>query len=538
MGVVEELARAREAYERRDWMAAYGALSGADPTMLTADDLDRLATAALLLGRRNDSVAALQRAYRVSLEADDQLGAVRCALHLALALQRTGEGAVAGGWSARARTLLDETGHDTVERGYLHYSDCLAGIAAGRFAEARSEAGLTAEHGRRFRDPNLLALGTCTQGRFLMMGGEVRQGLAALDEAMVSVAAGELRPVYAGEVYCTTIEGCQEVGDFGRAAQWTTALTRWSDTQPDLVMFTGQCAVHRGQIMRLHGAFAEALAEFDRARERYALADTPAAAGLAFAERGDVLRLTGDLAGAEVAYAEAARNGREARSGLALLWLAMGRDEAALGAVRRLLAEAGNPVERSQILPAAVEVLLSCGHLDEAESAAIELDQVAVDFGCDGLSATAARAAAKVSLGRGEAAAALERLREAMRLWGALRAPYELATCRVLVARAYELLGDAASAAREQTAADAAFTALGVPSAVTAPGSSLLSPRELEVLRLVAGGSSNAEVAATLVLSEKTVARHLSNIFDKLGVGSRTAAAAYAYEQGLVGRPH
>lgn len=534
MGVVDELARAREAYERRDWVAAYGALSDADATTLTAADLDRLATAAILLGRRNDSIAALQRAHRVSLDAGDPLGAVRAAFHLAMTLHQAGEHAVGAGWAARGRGLLDEVDADVVERGYVHAHDCYACMMSHDHEAALRHAQEAVEHGRRFGDANLVAMGTCAQGRLAMMAGDVRRGLDLLDEAMVWVATGDLTPVFAGEVYCTTIEGCQDVGDVGRAEQWTLALTRWCDAQPDLVMFTGQCAVHRGQIMRLHGAFPQAAEEFERACERYRLADLRAATGLALAERGDVARVLGDAASAEAAYAAASATGHDPQPGRTLLWLASGRTEAAVGAVRRLLAETPVPVLRWRLLPAAVDVLVAGGEVDEAARAAAELEGLAGEFGVPALAAAADNAVATVLLEQGDAAGALVRLRSATRVWGGLDAPYEQARCRLLVARALEVLGDGDSARLERADAEAALTRLGVwlPAASASPGG--LSQRELEVLRLVAAGRSNAEIAAALVLSEKTVARHLSNIFAKLDVVSRTAAAAYAYEHGLL----
>jgi tetratricopeptide (TPR) repeat protein len=192
----------------------------------------------------------------------------------------------------------------------------------------------------------------------------VPDGLALLDESMVGVAAGEVSVIFAGNVYCAMIEACQEIADFDRAARWTAALTTWCAGQPGLVPFTGQCAVHRGQIMRAQGAFGEALIEFDLAVQRYLAAQTPHAAGLAMVERGDVLRIRGDLTGAQRAYEQAAAFGHEPQPGLALLWLAQGRAAAAAAAIGRLLGEAGAPVRRSQLLPPAVDVLLAIGHRD------------------------------------------------------------------------------------------------------------------------------------------------------------------------------
>ncbi len=347
-------------------MAAYDALADLDPSTLKADDFARLATAAYLLGHRNDCVLALQRAYQVNLAAGETLAAVRCAFWLAMVLLTAGESAVGGGWVARGQRLLDDVVGDVVERGYMLIHLMYRHIFGDEFAPGLEVAEQVTEYGRRFQEPDLVAMGLCAQGRLLLYAGRVREGLEALDEAMVGVAAGEVSPIFAGNVYCTMIEGCQEISDFARAAEWTTALTRWCDTQPGLVAFTGQCAVHRGQIMRVRGAYADALEEFERAAQRYESAGTPAAVGLAMGERGDVLRIQGEFAAAEEAYGKAAGFGYEPQPGHALLWLARGRNDPALAAIRRLLAEPRDPVHRSQLLPAAVQILLGCGETDDA----------------------------------------------------------------------------------------------------------------------------------------------------------------------------
>jgi tetratricopeptide (TPR) repeat protein len=397
MGVVDDLIRAREAFERREWVAAYDALSDVDPSALKASDFADLATAAYLLGRKNDCVQATQRAYRVNLEAGDTLAAVRCAFWLAMVLMTGGEMAVGGGWVARAQRLLEDVADDVVECGYVAIHVMYRHIFAGEFPAALDVAAEVTAYGRRFNDPDLVAMGLCAEGRILLYLGRVPEGLALLDEAMIGVAAGEVSPIFAGNVYCTMIEGCQEISDFGRAAEWTTALTTWCDAQPGLVAFTGQCAVHRGQIMRVRGAYVQALDEFDRAVRRYLSAGTPEAAGLVMSERAEVLRIQGDLAAAEEAYEKAAAYGHEPQPGLALLWLARQRTDAARAAMHRLLSEPRDPVHRSQLLPAAVEVMLAGGETDEAAVVASELAGVAESFGCAALRAMARYAVGQVA---------------------------------------------------------------------------------------------------------------------------------------------
>jgi len=541
MGVVDDLLRARAAYDRKDWLAAYRELSGVDPHDMDPGDFAALATAAYLVGRQNDCVQAMQRGYRAHLDAGDRLGAVRCAFWLAKSLLWSGEAAVASGWAARAQRLLDEEPDDAVERGYLRTLDIYRHVMAGEFEQVAKAAADVEACGRLFRDPDLVAIGLGAQGRVLIYSGHVPEGLALLDEAMAGLAAGEVSTVFAGEVYCLMIEACQEISDFRRAGEWTAALTTWCDAQPGLVAYTGQCAVHRGQIMRLHGAYDEALDELERAVERYITMGTEMAAGLTLKERGDVLRIRGDLNGAEAAYAKAIEFGHDPQPGLALAWLARGRVDAALSTARRLVAEPRGPVQRSQLLPGLAEIFLEAGAVDEAELVARELCDTASDFGGAALRAMGGYAAAGVALARGDAIRAVAELRQGVRIWNELAAPHEAARCRARLGRALQTLGDEESARGELDAAQRAFAKLGAASAErevarllssAAPGG--LTPREVEVLRLVATGQSNQQLAEALVLSEKTVARHLSNIFTKLGVSSRTAAAAYAFEHDLV----
>ena len=542
MSVLDDLHQARETYERREWLAAYRALSDLDDAHLQADDFAALAITAFLLGHRNDCIQALQRAYQAELEEDDTLGAVRAAYWLAITLWQGGEVAIGNGWLARGQRLLEHIEEDVVERGYLLERATFGHIAKGEFAEAAAAAPRVTEYGRRFGDPDLTAMGLHIEGRLTIFSGHVADGLRLLDEAMVWVLAGEVSPVLSGVIYCSCVEACQQISDFGRMGEWTHALTIWCDSQPGLVAFTGQCAVHRGQLMRLHGAFRDAISELEHAAGRYAAAGGNPAVGQAHYERGEALRITGENDTAEAAYTEAASYGHPAQPGRALLWLARGRSHAASAAIHRVVAEVQDPVHRSQLLPTAVDVFVAVGELEEAASLADQLGGFGSAFGCSALQAAGEYARASVALARADAEDALAAARGAADAWARLSAPYEVARCRVLMGRALRLIGDAESAVAELAEARRAFARLGAAPAehevavllgdARVPGG--LSPRELEVLRLVAAGKSNPEIAAALVLSGKTVSRHLSNIFAKLDVGSRTAAAAFAFEHHLV----
>jgi ATP/maltotriose-dependent transcriptional regulator MalT len=536
---VEELLEAHEAYERRDWAVAFDRLRGVGD--LGPEDTMALATSAYLLGDVDEAVRALQGGYQDRIRIGDSLGAARFALWLGLLLNVRGELAVGGGWVARAQRLLETEPEDVVERGYLLAHEFFRHLDRGDFARAGETAARVVETGRRFSEHDLIAQGLMMQGRMMIYAGRVPEGLALLDEAMVGLTAGEVSPIIAGMAYCSLIEACQELSDFSRAASWTSALTRWCDAQPGLVPYTGQCALHQGQIMRLRGAYDEALAEFALAQRRYQKEGTAAPAGMALTEQGDVLRIRGNLDEAEAAYRQAAEFGHEPQPGLALTWLARGRTTAASSAIHRLLAEAFGPVQRSRLLPAAVEILVVAQRPDEARGHADELSGIASAFGNSALRAMAAYAAGTVELAAGETGDALGHGRESCRLWSDIGSPYEASRARVLVARALRELGDEDSAVAELAVAGHGFAAVGAAPGVqqvdkllgrARPGG--LTEREIEVLRLVAEGRSNPDIARALVLSHKTVERHLSNIFTKLDVPSRTAAAAYAHEHGLM----
>jgi DNA-binding NarL/FixJ family response regulator len=533
------LVQGREAFGRRDWATAFQRLQGAGE--LGPEDTMALATAAFLVGEADAAIRAWQHGYQERVRAGDGLGAVRCAFWIGLVLNLRGEQAIAGGWAARAQRILETEPSDVVERGYLLIDEFYSHLGRGELVHAEEAGAEMVRAGRRFGDPDLVAQGLVSMGRVAIYLGRVQEGLALLDEAMVGISAGEVSPVFAGMVYCALIEGCQELADFSRMSSWTQALTRWCEVQPGLAPFTGQCSLHRGQIHRLHGAFDDALVEFSEAQHR---AETglrqSGAAAAAVTERGDLLRIRGRLADAESAYQRSVELGFEPQPGLAMCWLARGRTEAAVTAIRRLLTETHGPVRRSRLLPSAVEILLASGDLDEARRCAEELTGIGSAFGFAAPQAAAAHATAAVALSAGEHSEALDAARTACRLWTGIAAPYEAARARIVLAKALLAIGDEESARAELSTAKNALVELGAAPAVSEVDQLLgrrlphgLTERELEVLRLVAKGRSNPDIARDLVLSHKTVARHLSNIFSKLDVSSRTAAAAYAHEHGL-----
>jgi len=543
---IDELGRGREFYARRAWVDAYKSLSHADQaTPLGAEDLNLLATSAYMLGRDDDYLTGLERAHRAYLDGGEAVRAVRCAFWVGVNLALRGEMARATGWFGRAQRLLEREERDCVERGYLLVPVLLRYVATGDWEAAAGTAAEAAEIGERFGDADLLALAVHEQGHALVRQGRVEEGLGLLDEAMVAATAGELSPIVTGLVYCSVIAYCQELYELRRAQEWTDALTRWCEQQPDMVAHTGRCLMHRAEIMELQGAWRDALEEARRAVERLAQgALNQVAAGHALYRQGEIHRLRGKLAAAEEAYREASRCGCEPQPGLALLRLAEGNDDAAAAAIRRVVGETTEQLKRAGLLPAYVEIMLALGDVEEAHSACRELEEISARYGSTVLGAMSAQARGAVALAQGDARAALVALRHAWLVWQELEAPHEVARVRVLLGLACRALGDDDTATLELEAARGVFAQLGAAPDLVRVDSLVrrappidahrLTPRELQVLRLVAAGKTNRAIAAELVLSERTVDRHVSNIFTKLGMSSRAAATAYAYKHQLV----
>jgi DNA-binding CsgD family transcriptional regulator len=537
------LERGRALYAKSAWRDAYESLSRADDASpLEPDDLLLLATAAYMQGLEDEYVRALERAHYASLDSGDVPRAARCTWWIGLSLLLRGEQAPATGWFARGERLLKGEERDCVERGYLLLASMLESFAESDFEAARAKAAEAVGIGERFGDRDLVALGVMDLGHALLELGRAREGLRLVDESMVAVTSGELSPIVAGILYCNTISICQSVYELRRAREWTTALTSWCERQPEMVAHTGVCLVHRAEIMQLQGGWQAAL------EEAKLVADRGVLNGRAFARalcvQGDLHRLRGDFGAAERAYRAAAGQGAQPQPGLSLLRLAQGSVEAAVGGIRRVIGEPGQPLERAALLPAYVEIVLAAGELDEAGRASDELAATAHVHEGEALAGMSAHACGAVALARGEHRAALTDLRRALQVWEQLGAPYEAARARVLAGVACRALGDAEGGALELEAARTVFAELGarpdlarVESLRTAspvPDPHGLSARELQVLRLVASGDTNRAIAAALFLSERTVDRHVSNIYAKLRVSSRAAATAYAYEHGLL----
>lgn len=543
--MTEEIERGRKAFADHAWADAFDHLSAAaENSPLELDDLERHATAAYLVGCADESVELWARAHQHCAERTDYSRAALCAFWLAFVLLNRGEAARGGGWVDRAQRLLDDGGVDCVERGYLRYCTALRLVFEGDAVGAQAGFSEAAEIGDRFNDAQLTTLARIGEGRSLIYLGEIAKGVALLDEGMVSVGASEVSPIAVGDAYCTVIDGCHEVFDVRRTREWTTALSRWCEAQPQLVLYRGLCFMHRAEVMQLHGDWSDALDELENALVRLADPVGSPTLGAAFYLRGELHRLRGEFEDSAEAFRQANELGREPQPGLALLRLAQGRVEASMAAIRRVLEEAGHPISRSSVLGPYVEIALASGDVQAGKEAAEELSAIAGDLGSTLLHAVAEHAAGSVLLAEKAAQDALVLLRRAWKRWRELEAPYEAARVRIPIALACRALGDEDGAEMELDAARSVFEGLAASpdvrrvvelSQVGAPrAAGDLTQREVQVLSLIATGRTNRAIATDLVISEKTVASHVSHIFTKLGLTSRAAATAYAYEHDLV----
>jgi DNA-binding CsgD family transcriptional regulator len=535
--------RRHAAAARADWTGAFAAFSAAEQrSRLDADELQDWATAAFLLGHVDASLDALARAHRLHLDHGNVRAAVRCGFWAGFQLLARGDAAQAAGWLRRCTRVAEELPAGCAERGYLLIPEAFRLVAVEeRWAEAHAVAAQIVDIGRREADDDLMALALTLAGRSLLGAGHVAEGMARLDEAMVAVVSGELSPMVSGTVYCSLIDACEEIAEWPRAMEWTEALARWCDRQQGMVTFTGQCLTHRAHVLRLRGRFQAAAEAARLAEERFVGAADEQLSGGALYQAGEVYRIRGDLHRAEEAYRRAGDHGHDPQPGLALLRLAQGRTEVAAASMRRVETESTRPVGRIRLLPAYVEVMLAAGDVTAAGRAAAELRELAVAYQTVALRAEADYAEGAVALAGGGAEAGLVGLRRAAEAWRSLGLPYETARARLQIARACRALGDDDTATLELAAAQRALTGLGATldeaGASASPATArdqALSPRELEVLRLVATGMTNRAIADALHLAVKTVDRHVAHILTKLGVATRTAATAYAYEHDLL----
>ena len=528
------VATAREAYERREWRAAFDALA-ADRAGLDTDDLALLGDAAWWLGDVATSMAVSEELFQRLQAAGATEQAADRAIRLSLAWFTRGDLQVGSAWQARARRLLADLPRSACH-GYLIYLEATGDLdLTGDPAPAAAAAAELRRYAREYDDPALGCFALALGGMAAVRGGDTAAGFADLDEAMLPVLAGQVDPLWSGDIYCTVIHLCDDLADLERMRAWTGALANWSTPLSQTFMFAGVTRIHELQLIAAEG-------DWDTVERE--LGDHSAnlvgahgwLAGEGYYTLGEVRRLRGDRDGARAAFALARGLGHDAQPGSALLLRAEGDAAGALAQLRVALA-GQNRLARARMLLPAVDLALERGEAPYAETLAAELEETAEWYGTAGLVARACQARAAVLTARGRPDATIGLLERAARVYREQRHQHASATVHERLAAAHEALGHDDLARAERATAVAIHTRLGAAPDVDRltprglPGG--LTDREAEVLRRVASGASNRQVAEALTISEKTVGRHLANIYTKLGVSSRTAAASWAHDHDL-----
>jgi len=537
---VDPRSKAREALESHDWATAFDVLTElSETTAASADDAYALGQAAWWLGRMDVSMDAHQRAHQLFVAAGRTDAAVMTAVHLSYSHANKGDFAMAAAWHARAARLARKIPVSPAA-GYLGIVECGAAYHSGDLEGCLTRAQLVTKVGEDHNDPTLVAWGLHWQGLALIRQGHVDQGWTLVDEAMLDITLRQMQPLWAGFLHCNTIRLCDELGDPGRGWRWVEVTERWLEKGPSGPLYSGICRMFKASILRERGIWPEAEREARRVCDELATLHI-SSESRAYYELGEIRRLSGDFAGAEAFFRQAQEMAFDPQPGLARLRLAQGALDAASGQIRRALDVAGDRLARARLLPDFVVIALASGALESARSAGDELDEIATVYRSPGLMASAVWARAAVLLAQLDPAAALATFREAARLSTDLGSPYRVAVARRGAGEALRALGDEDGARMELDAARAIFDRLGAGPDADQTASLLgrrahpagLSDREIEVLRHVASGRSNKEIAAELAISEHTVARHMSNIFAKLSVSSRASAVAYALRHGI-----
>jgi len=536
-----QVIHARDLHRQSRWAEACDAFLLADRGVpLGVEDLELLAECAQILGRGADAVRALDGAYHARVRAGEIDAAVTSGFWLWHALILDGEFARAAGWAARVRELAGEHPGE-IGRGWPLVTQAYGLVAAGEYENAAMLTQQAAELGARHGVVDLFAYATTICGRALLKAGRLAEGLSRMDEGMLPVTEGATSPRVTSMLYCSAIATCHDALELGRVREWGRSLDGWLDTLPPLHgAYFGNCRIYRSLLLRLQGSWEAARKELDEVCVDLAEGYGRMVVGHAQYHLAETLRLLGDD-GAEEAYRRASDLGEPIQPGLALLRLSQGDVETAAAGIRRALAEAQGDLDRCRILPAHVTIMLAAGEIEEAERDLDELARISDTFPTAAVRAESATARAAVDLAEGRAAEALPLLRASSATWRELDAPYETAKVSVLIASACRDLSDEEAAVFELRSAADVFARLGARpdlrrvEGLLAPARAAhgLTAREIEVLRLVADGKTNQAIAAELFLSERTVDRHVSNIFDKLGVHSRTAAATFAFEHRL-----
>lgn len=538
MSESEDVLAARVACSRGDWRAAYeGFRRASHAAELDTDDVSAFGMVAWRLGYGRESIRLSEEAFnRLIAENQPQKAAMKAA-EVALQWLNGGDWTITRVWLNRARRLIEQSPDDQA-LAYLLYVDSQLSIREGRYDDGSLRAEELQEFVSRIDSPGLNALCSAANGLAKLPFARTSEGFAELDEAMMPVLAGQVPVDWAGDIYCGVIYECHRLGDLSRMKTWTTAMDKWREGPEVATSWYGTtCEIHKWQLLSAtddYRALEERLTNALGGIEDF---HAPTA-GEGHYELGDLRRRRGDVDGARAAFARAREIGFDPQPGEALLRCQLG-EAAAAGNDLRMQMDAEDEVGRIRLMPAAVEIALARDSIDEAHQYCSELEQSAEKYDSPGFRAWALHARGAVLVRQGRPAEALSVLHDALRRYRSSQRRYEMAQVYEWMEQAHRATGDTTSAASDAANAESIYQQLGArpirPHNRAAPGG--LTSREVEVLARIAAGASNRDVAKQLFISDKTVGRHLANIFVKLGVSSRTAAAAWAHENGVLPAP-
>ncbi|MGH2520964.1 MAG: LuxR C-terminal-related transcriptional regulator [Anaerolineales bacterium] len=557
----------RQALARCAWDEARARFEAALRGEETPEALEGLGLAAWWLDDATVTFDARERAYQLYRQRGDGQGAARVATYLAYDYYSfRGDYAIANGWLQRAHRLID--GLDLVpEQGLLAiYEGYFALMLHHDTATARRLGTQAAMIGNRLKVLDIEMLALALEGLARVSEGDIAEGMRCLDESTTAATSGEMTdPDACATACCYLIYACERVRDYDRAAQWCAYVkeiaTRWK-----YPMMFSYCRVHYAGVLIWRGDWAEAEATLVSATNDL-VATRPAEAADGIVRLADLRRRQGRFDEAAMLLAQAESHpfrmvgGNLALLGRAALALDQGDPAAAVDMAERFLR--GTPAEDRTERPTALELLvlaqIARGDHAQAQIALAELDAIATTVATEPLRATARFVAGFVAAADGEHEMACRHLEDAVDLYKRNGAPFEVARARIELARSLLALGRNQAAGQQAREALEALQPLGaVPEAARAadvlreiessphahgskiPDMADLTPRELEVLRLIAAGKSNQEIAAELVLSVRTVERHISNIYEKIGASgpaARATATAHALRHGLT-QPH
>ena len=528
----DELLAARDAYSHGDWRAAYDHFGRAhEAAELNTDDLSSYGMAAWRLGYGRESIQLSEQAFNRLIAEDNTQNAAMKAAEVALQWFNGGDLTITRVWLNRARRLLEKSPDDQT-LAYLLYIDALLSIYEGQYDAGSARADELQEVTRRLNAPGFNALGFTASGLVKLANARTTEAFADLDEAMMPVLASQVPVDWAGDIYCAVIHECYRLGDMNRMKTWTAAMEKWCEGPEVAASWYGTtCEIHKWQLLSATSDYLELEQRVVGALA--AIEDFHAAtAGEGHSELGDLRRRMGDIDGARAAFARSREIGWEPQPGEALLRCQLGEAAGAANDLRMQMDAEQDPISRIRLLPAAVEIALARNRVDEAAQYCTELEEGAEKFDSPGFRAWALHARGAVLIKQNRAAEALPILQDALRRYRATQRRYEMAQTYEWMAQAHQAIGDNESAASDTANAESIYQQLGAKPSRTDDGElpGGLTKREAEVLACIAAGASNREVAKKLFISEKTVGRHLANIYVKLGVSSRTAAAAWAHE--------